>query len=329
MSKARKQNFTQADGALIESFLDMMSAERGASPNTLAAYRRDLIGFSDSCAKGRSNLKQATREHVRNYLSELSKASLKPSSQARKLSALRNFYAFLYSEGVRGDDPCGAIASPKADRSLPKSLSPEEALQLIETARAFKSEAEEMSAEQLRLICLVEVLYSSGLRIGELVSLPLSSLRKGERFIHVRGKGGRERLAPLGGEARAAIEAYLEVRTEFIPKGGEKGQAAKYLFPSRGRSGHLTRRRCHQLLKELALKAGIDPGRLSPHVLRHAFATHLVEGGADLRSIQTMLGHADIGTTQIYTHVAQRRLKKTMESAHPLAQKRAKAPGDD
>lgn len=329
MPRRRAQPVAQTDAALIENFLDMMSAERGAASNTLAAYRRDLVSFSESCAKGCSNLKRATRKEVRNYLSELSKASLKPTSQARKLSALRNFYAFLYSEGLRKDDPCGAIESPKAERPLPKTLSQEEALLLIETARAIKSEKETLSPEQLRLICLVEVLYSSGLRIGELVSLPLSSLRKGERFIHVRGKGGRERLAPLGGEARAAIDAYMMVRAEFIPNGGEKGREAKYLFPSRGRDGHLTRRRCHQLLKELAAKAGIDPNRLSPHVLRHAFATHLVEGGADLRSVQSMLGHADIGTTQIYTHIAQRRLKKTMESAHPLARKHAKARGNE
>ena len=329
MPRSRAQTVAQADGVLIENFLDMMSAERGASPNTLAAYRRDLIGFSESRALGQSNLKRATREQVRKYLSELSAASLKPSSQARKLSALRRFYGFLYSEGLRADDPCAAIESPKAERPLPKTLSPEEALLLIETARAIKSGTEGIGPEQLRLVCLVEVLYSSGLRIGELVSLPLSSLRKGQRFIHIRGKGGRERLAPLGGEARAAIDAYLAVRDEFIPAGSEKGKATKYLFPSRGRAGHLTRRRCHQLLKELAAQAGIDPQRLSPHVLRHAFATHLVEGGADLRSVQSMLGHADIGTTQIYTHVAQRRLKKTMESAHPLARNRFKAQADD
>ena len=329
MPKSRAQPVAQSDGALIENFLDMMSAERGASQNTLAAYRRDLMGFSKSCSKGRSSLKRAARAEVRKYLAELSDASLKPSSQARKLSALRRFYAFLYSEGLRGDDPCGAIESPKAERPLPKSLSPEETLLLIQTARTLKSGRKELTPEQLRLVCLVEVLYSSGLRIGELVSLPLSSLRKDERFVHVRGKGGRERLAPLGGEARAAIEAYLEVRADFIPSGREKSQSARYLFPSRGREGHLTRRRCHQLLKDLAVQAGIDPDRLSPHVLRHAFATHLVEGGADLRSIQSMLGHADIGTTQIYTHIAQRRLKKTMETAHPLARKRVQANGEN
>ena len=316
------QPASHTDGALIESFLDMMSAERGAAHNTLSAYRRDLIDFSVSCARQQSNLVRASRDIIRSYLFELSDAALKPSSQARKLSVLRRFYGFLYSEGRRADDPCSAIESPRAKRPLPKILSAQEALQLIEAARTNKIKSGEMNPERARLLAMVEVLYSSGLRISELVSLPLSSIRKDERFIHVRGKGGRERLAPLGGEARVALDDYLTVRSGFIPAGDKTGHAARYLFPSRGRSGHLTRRRCHQLLKELASSAGIDPDRLSPHVLRHAFATHLVEGGADLRSVQSMLGHADIATTQIYTHVAQSRLRRTMEDSHPLAKNR-------
>ena len=329
MPRGIAQSVSQTDGALIESFLDMMSAERGAAHNTLSAYRRDLIDFSASCARRRSNLSCASRDIIRSYLSELSDAALKPSSQARKLSVLRRFYGFLYSEGRRDDDPCTAIESPQAKRPLPKILSAQEVLQLIEAARATKLETVGKSPERARLLAMVEVLYSSGLRISELVSLPLSSIRKDERFIHVRGKGGRERLAPLGGEARVALDAYLAVRPGFIPAGEENGPSARYLFPSRGRSGHLTRRRCHQLLKELAVSAAIDPERLSPHVLRHAFATHLVEGGADLRSVQIMLGHADIATTQIYTHVAQSRLRTTMESAHPLGKNRRTARGDD
>jgi integrase/recombinase XerD len=204
---------------------------------------------------------------------------------------------------------------------LPKILSAEEALRLVEAAR----EGSDETPEGARLLCIVEMLYASGLRISELVALPLASIRTRERFIHVRGKGGRERLAPLGGAAREALDAYLPLRDAFLPRGKLGLQAARYLFPSRGREAHLTRRRCHQLLKTLAVKAGIDPGRLSPHVLRHAFATHLVEGGADLRSVQTLLGHADIATTQIYTHVARDRLKQTVEMAHPLA--RAKRRG--
>jgi integrase/recombinase XerD len=248
---------------------------------------------------------------------------LKPSSQARKLSALRRFYGFLYSEGMRSDDPCGAIEAPRAQRRLPKILSLAEIERLLEAARRSAGE-KKRSSDTTRLLCIVEMLYASGLRISELVSLPLAAVERSPRFVHIRGKGGRERLAPLGGAGRQALEDYLAVRDEFLPQ-GRTGAAGRYLFPSRSAEGHLTRRRCHQMLKELALLAGIDPERMSPHVLRHAFATHLVEGGADLRSVQTMLGHADIATTQIYTHVAQERLKRTVETAHPLARGRNSA----
>ncbi len=319
MPRRKALTTASSDGIWIETFLDMMSAERGAAANTLSAYRRDLTDFSASCTRGGTDMKHASRETIRDYLAELSAAALKASSQARKLSALRRFYGFLYTEGLRKDDPSGAIESPRLQRPLPKILSANEALRLIEAARALKPEKGDNNPERLRLVCIVEMLYSCGLRITELVALPLASVRKAERFLHIRGKGGRERLAPLGGEARAALDAYLLIRSEFLPAGDIKGAGSRYLFPSRGEGGHLTRRRCHQLLKELAVSAGIDPERLSPHVLRHAFATHLVEGGADLRSVQTMLGHADIATTQIYTHVAQSRLKKTMEASHPLA----------
>jgi integrase/recombinase XerD len=194
-------------------------------------------------------------------------------------------------------------------------------LRLVNAAR----DGVEESPEAARLLCIVEMLYASGLRISELVGLPLAAVRNKERFIHVRGKGGRERLAPVGAAAREALESYLLVRDNFLPRGKLGIAAARYLFPSRGVEAHLTRRRCHQLLKSLAIKAGIDPDRLSPHVLRHAFATHLVEGGADLRSVQTLLGHADIATTQIYTHVAGDRLKRTVETAHPLARAKTRA----
>jgi len=317
---AKKACGSEQDRALLESFLDMMSAERGASQNTIAAYRRDILDFAQSAARSNLDLKTAGREQVRAYLTDLSSAALKASSQARKLSALRGFYGFLYSEGVRRDDPCGAVEAPRLSRPLPKILSAEEALRLVDAAR----EGIQESAEAARLLCIVEMLYASGLRISELVALPLAAVRNKDRFIHVRGKGGRERLAPVGGPAREALEAYLIVRDNFLPRGKLGIAAARYLFPSRGAEAHLTRRRCHQLLKSLALKAGIDPDRLSPHVLRHAFATHLVEGGADLRSVQTLRGHADIATTQIYTHVAGDRLKRTVESAHPLARAKAR-----
>lgn len=312
---------TPQDRGLVESFLDMMSAERGAAANTLDAYRRDILDFARHCAKHGSDLKQAEKKDVRSFLAMLSAAALKSSSQARKLSALRRFYGFLYGEGIRRDDPCGAVDAPRQSRPLPKILSAEEALKLVDTAR----EKSEDSAEGARLLCIIEMLYASGLRVTELVALPLAAVRGKERFLHVRGKGGRERLAPLGGPARAALDNYLTVREEFLPRGRAAATAARYLFPSRGMEAHLTRRRCHQLLKALAAKAGLDPARLSPHVLRHAFATHLVEGGADLRSVQTLLGHADIATTQIYTHVARDRLKQTVESAHPLASSRKRA----
>jgi integrase/recombinase XerD len=318
--RGKKVSYDASDLALVESFLDMISAERGASPNTLGAYRRDILDFTVDCARTGHALKTATREDVRKHLARLTAAAIQPSSQARKLSALRRFYGFLYSENIRQDDPCGAIESPRLTRPLPKVLSADDARKLLEAARQGADE----NAERLRLVCIVELLYASGLRISELVALPLASVKTRERFLHVRGKGGRERLAPVGEFAREALDRYLSVREVFVPE-GTRGAAARYLFPSRGAGGHLTRRRCHQLLKELAPKAGIDPDRLSPHVLRHAFATHLVEGGADLRSVQTLLGHADISTTQIYTHVAQDRLKRTVESAHPLARSKTGA----
>jgi integrase/recombinase XerD len=321
MIRPKETRGMERDRALIESFLDMMSAERGAAQNTLDAYRRDILAFADHCGRSGFDLKSATREQIRAHLAALSAAAVKASSQARKLSALRRFYGFLYSEGVRKDDPCGAVDAPRLSRPLPKILSAAEALQLVEAAR----EGAEESPEKARLLCIVEMLYASGLRISELVALPLSSVKARERFMHVRGKGGRERLAPLGAPALEALDSYLLIRDAFLPRGKAAVAAQRFLFPSRGLESHLTRRRCHQMLKSLAVKAGLDPGRLSPHVLRHAFATHLVEGGADLRSVQTLLGHADISTTQIYTHVARDRLKRTIESAHPLARARARS----
>ena len=309
----------------IEAFLDMMSAERGASRNTIEAYRRDLLAFDADLTRRRVNLKAATRDDVRRHLAGFAAFGAKASSQARHLSALRQFYGFAFTEGWRKDDPTSAIDAPKRGRQLPKILSREEIDRLLEAARnlgvdanaARKKKKPEASPEALRLVCIVELLYASGLRISELVTLPLAAVRGKRGAIYVRGKGGKERLAPLNPAASKAIEAYLNVRGEFLGDAKE----SKFLFPSRGAEGHFTRRRCHQLLKELAVRAGIDPAKLSPHVLRHAFATHLVEGGADLRSVQTLLGHADIATTQIYTHVASDRLKATVESAHPLAHK--------
>lgn len=305
------------DTTLIESFLDMMSAERGASINTLSAYRRDLLDFSGHCAAKGGAASSAARDDVKSYLGVLSRSGVTGATQARRLSALRQFFGFLYSEGVRKDDPTNAIEAPKRQRPLPKTLSQRDVEALIETARGQS----EKSAEGLRLLCMVEVLYASGLRVSEMVTLPLAAARTRDGFLLVKGKGQKERLAPLNRTALETIMNYLTVRADFLPVGQRRAHAERFLFPSRGAEGHITRRRCHQMLKELAVRANLDPGKLSPHVLRHAFATHLVEGGADLRSVQTMLGHADIATTQIYTHVAKDRLTQVIESAHPLSKK--------
>jgi integrase/recombinase XerD len=293
----------------IEAFLDMMSAERGAGANTLAAYRRDLLDFAAHAARQGEDAVSARRETVRGFLTGLS--GLAPATQARKLSALRQFHAFLYAEGMRGDDPTETLSAPRPVRPLPKILTPAELEAMLAAA------AGDRSPEGLRRTCILEMLYGGGLRVSELAGLPLAAVRTKENFLRVTGKGGKERLVPLGAAARAALDDYLAVRERFLPK--DNARAGRYLFASRGAEGFLTRRRFHQLLKAAAIAAGIDPAKVSPHVLRHAFATHLVEGGADLRSVQTLLGHADIATTQIYTHVARDHLVRLMDKAHPLA----------
>jgi integrase/recombinase XerD len=310
---------SSADPRLIEAFLDMMGAERGASANTLSAYRRDLLDFGAGLSSVGGNIKRATRDEVKRYLESLSRSGMAGSTQARKLSTLRQFYGFLYADGIRADDPTTAIEAPRRGRPLPKTLSREDLDALSEAAHKRAADSE----EGVRLNCIVEMLYASGLRISELVTLSLAAAKNREGVLLVKGKGGKERLAPLNRTARDAMNDYLAVRERFLPRGERRKLAERYLFPSRSAESHLTRRRCHQLLKGLALEAGLDPEKLSPHVLRHAFATHLVEGGADLRSVQTMLGHADIATTQIYTHVAKDRLAATVASAHPLAKRKA------
>jgi integrase/recombinase XerD len=305
-----------SDAALLENFLDMMGAERGASINTLAAYRRDLLDFAGYCANKGRGARDAARDDIKAYLMLLSTSGAAGSTQARRLSALRQFFAFLYIDGIRKDDPTNAIDAPKRERPLPKVLTQDDIGKLLDTAR------QNDSAEGVRLVCMIEMLYASGLRISELVTLPISAARNREGFLLVKGKGGKERLAPLNTNARTAMVAYMTVRDEFLPATARRAHAERFLFPSRSAEGHITRRRCHQMLKELALAANIDPDKLSPHVLRHAFATHLVEGGADLRTVQTLLGHSDIATTEIYTHVAKDRLTKVVESAHPLSRRR-------
>lgn len=301
----------------LEAFLEMMSAERGAAAHTLEAYRRDLSDFAAHVRTRGRNLGTANTEDVRTYIAGLSEAGLKPSTQARRLSALRQFHRFLQDEGVREDDPSAAIEAPKRTRPLPKVVGEQHMKKLIDAVSALTG------PEGARLACIVELLYASGLRISELVTMPFAAAAGERRMLLVRGKGGKERLVPLGEPARVALKAYLGERSNFLPI-ESKDRADRFLFPSRGREGHLTRRRVGQLIKELALKAGLDPAKLSPHVLRHAFASHLVAHGADLRSVQQLLGHADISTTQIYTHVQEERLRTLVAEKHPLAAARRK-----
>lgn len=301
----------------LEQFLEMLSAERAAAPNTLDAYRRDLEDFLSVVKERGRDASSAATSDIAAYLEGLAERGLAASSRARKLSAVRQFFRFLYTEGIRGDDPAAAIENPKPSRPLPKVLSVADVDALLEAAeeRTTASARGAKRVKMLRLHCLMEILYASGLRVSELVSLPRAALSSGERVIMVRGKGGRERLVPLTEKALAAYAAYAKALSEA----GGKDAESKWLFPSRGRQGHLTRQRFTQELKDLARDAGLDAGGVSPHVLRHAFASHLLERGADLKSVQQLLGHADISTTQIYTHVLEERLRKLVHQHHPLA----------
>ena len=303
-----------SDQRLIALFLDMLAAERGAGKNTLSAYAHDLSDLSAGLGAGESAIATATTDALRRYLGGLTKRGLKAASVARRLSALRQLYRFLYAEGHRGEDPAAVIEGPRRGRGLPKILSVAEVDQLLACAHARASEdvAPLQHLRALRLVCLLEVLYASGLRVSELIALPASAARQDRRMLVVRGKGNRERLVPLNTAARDAMRTYLAAL------GDERG-AAKWLFPSFGESGHLTRQHAARELKELAVAAGVPPARVSPHVLRHAFASHLLQNGADLRVVQTLLGHADISTTQIYTHVLEERLKSLVRDLHPLA----------
>lgn len=308
---------------LVDSFLDMLTTERGAAMNTRQAYWRDLADFSLQLReKGSKEIVDASPEEIKSYLEDLgirihvkgqNKSQIATRTVARRLSALRQFYRYLVSENIRKDDPTSAIESPKQGRTLPKTLSESEVSTLIKVA------GDTGGADSIRLVCLLEMLYATGLRVSELVGLPMSAIGEDMQFLMVAGKGGRERMVPLSEPAQRAVKKYHEVRQQFInPE--DKGSQAQWLFPSRtSESGHLTRQRFAQLLKDLADNAGIDAERVSPHILRHAFATHLLSNGADLRSVQKMLGHADIATTQIYTHILGDKAKKTVEEKHPLA----------
>jgi integrase/recombinase XerD len=313
-----------ADRPHLDAFLAMLAAERGAAGNTLQAYRRDLDEFLAFLGTRERSLQDVRPADIGAYLRSGSEAGLAPASRARRLSAIRQLFKFLAGEGVIAEDPALGLAGPTAKRTLPKTLSVVEVDRLIEAARARTETAKGRDhVRALRLHALIETLYATGLRVSELVTLPRSVLTGDGRVLTVKGKGGRERLVPLNQAARGALERYLNVGREE-----EDGVApmvrTKWLFASRGAEGHLTRQRLAQELKELAAEAGLDPARVSPHVLRHAFASHLLDRGADLRSVQQLLGHADISTTQIYTHVLEERLKKLVFEHHPLAAKKGR-----
>ena len=306
------------DAAAIEAFLEMAAAERGLARNSLDAYRRDLTCFAAHLAPARVALAEAETEAIRGFVAAQRRAGTSARSAARRLSCLRQFYRFLLTDGRRDDDPTAAVESPTLPRSLPGVLSEAEVERLLAAACAEEGAAEatpKRTADGLRLRAMIELLYGSGLRVSELTALPLQAVSAETRTLLVRGKGDKERLVPLGGSARRALDAYLAVRARHLVAGAP----SRWLFPSRGASGHLTRHRLAQMLKALAREAGIEPGRVSPHALRHAFASHLLANGADLRAVQKMLGHADIATTEIYTHVLDERLRRLVQAGHPLA----------
>lgn len=305
------------DERYVELFLEMASAERGAAPNTLAAYRRDLeqlAAFARNIGTGMAELSSA---QIREYMSALCDEELAASTRARKLSSLRQFYRFLFVEALRGDDPASDIRAPKKARALPRTLTIDEVDHLLEcAAREAETAKGRRKLPAIRLNCLLELLYATGLRVSELVTLPRHFMRADDRIVTVKGKGGRERLVPLNGAARRAVLLYVSHLDEMA--GGSRSQSP-FLFPSTGKQGHLTRQRLVQEMKSLAARAGLNPENISPHILRHAFASHLLERGADLRAVQQLLGHADISTTQIYTHVLDERLRQLVNDHHPLA----------
>jgi integrase/recombinase XerD len=313
-----------SDTKLIGLFLDMLAAEQGAGPNTLDAYRRDLTDFSDFLARSGQSFTKAETEALRDYLADLDTRGFKSSSVARRLSAMRHLFRFLLNERIRSDDPAAILSGPKRGRGLPKVLSISDVDRLLTKAQELAA-APEASATQrlraLRLYCLLEVLYATGLRVSELVALPLSASRRDARMIVVRGKGNKERLVPLNEASRQAMADYLAAMHALKGEKRKSLAASKWLFPSFGESGHLTRQHFARDLKELAVSAGLAARLVSPHVLRHAFASHLLHNGADLRIVQTLLGHSDISTTQIYTHVVEERLKSLVRDLHPLAEK--------
>ncbi len=301
-------------GKAIDNFIDMMSAERGASDNTLAAYTQDLETFQTALRAAGKDVLSAGTGHIEAVLALWARQGFAPSTAARKLSAIKQFYLFLQLDNLRHDNPAHHLRGPKRGRTLPKILSEADVDALFAAAEG------DMSTKGLRLQCLLEVLYAGGLRVNELVSLKTSQTKRRDECLMIKGKGGKERLVPLTGAAIRSITAWMKARKDTLPEIlAQRERADIFLFPSRATSGHLTRERFAQMLKDLAVKAGLEPSRVSPHVLRHAFATHLLARGADLRSVQKLLGHADISTTQIYTHVLDERMRALVYDMHPLS----------
>ena len=315
---------TAKDEKLINLFLDMLAAEQGAGVNTLDAYRRDLTDLSDFLGRRGQGFAGAETDVLRDYLADLDVRGFKSSSVARRLSAMRHLFRFLLNERIRAEDPAAILSGPKRGRGLPKVLSIADVDRMLTRAKELTA-AENASPQQrlraMRLYCLLEVLYATGLRVSELVALPLSAARRDISMIMVRGKGNKERLVPLNEASRQAMADYLAAMEALRPEKQKSVASSKWLFPSFGESGHLTRQHFARDLKELASASGLAPRLVSPHVLRHAFASHLLHNGADLRIVQTLLGHTDISTTQIYTHVVEERLKSLVRDLHPLAEK--------
>ena len=309
-------------GNLRDLFLDMIATERNASKNTLDAYRRDLDDYAGFLAGRKSDFSRADTQTIRAYLAALAKREMAAASVARKLSAIRQLHRFLYTEGLRSNDPATVLEGPRRGRPLPKVMTIGDVTKLLDAAHAAAQTGSDDPRDSvrklraLRLVCLLETLYATGLRISELIALPASAARTKADAIVVRGKGNKERLVPIGDAAKRAMKAYLDAALAAA-----KPSEAKWLFPSFGESGHVTRQHVARELKALATAVGIVPSKISPHVLRHAFASHLLANGADLRVVQALLGHADISTTQIYTHVLDERLKNMVRDLHPLADK--------
>ena len=314
---------TATDAKLTNLFLDMLAAEQGAGDNTLDAYRRDLTDFSEFLGRAGASFAGAETQTLRDYLADLDTRGFKSSSVARRLSAMRHLFRFLLNERIRSDDPAAILSGPKRGRGLPKVLSIADVDRMLTRSKELTETdaSPQQRLRALRLHCLLEVLYATGLRVSELVALPLSAARRDARLIVVRGKGNKERLVPLNDASRQAMADYLAAMEALKPERKKNAPASKWLFPSFGESGHLTRQHFARDLKELASASGLAPRLVSPHVLRHAFASHLLHNGADLRIVQTLLGHTDISTTQIYTHVVEERLKSLVRDLHPLAEK--------